>query len=150
LKIVWRILHRFIDRNREYEFVRETVCALEKFFKRMTHKEEPIYLYHAVLLLIRRNQIDWAAKAPIIDTPIADVEKLYTDHIGGGKMEMDDYVLDLHTKSGKRSNHGLEKFALEGAYVENENVRFLNQEYREMYILLKQDLGRYQSRGRNR
>ena len=36
-------------------------------------------------------------------------------------MEIDDYVLDLHTKRGKKGENCLEKFALEGAFVKNEN-----------------------------
>ena len=59
LRLVWSVLYRFIDRHREYEFVRETISSLEFFFKKMGHQEQPIYLYHAVLLLIRRNEIDW-------------------------------------------------------------------------------------------
>jgi hypothetical protein len=147
LKIVWEILLRFIDRNSEYEFVRETICALQKFYKRMTHKEKPIYLYHAVLLLVRRNEIDWTSKPSQFDIPMADVDKIYRDHIGGGKMRMDDYVLDLHTTAGKRSDHDLEKFALKGAYVVNENDHFLHQEYREIYILLKKELDLYRNNG---
>ena len=57
----------------------------------MEHKEQPIYLYHAVLLMVRRKEIDWTSKAPPVDTPIADVEKLYRDCLGGGKMEIDYY-----------------------------------------------------------
>ena len=143
MKIVWEILHRFIDQNSEYEFVRETICALQKFYNRMNHREKPIYLYHAVLLMVRRKEIDWTSQPPPIDTPFADVEKLYRDHLGGGKMEMDDYVLDIHTKRGKRGGHCLEKFALEGAYVKNENDKFLHKEYREIYISLKKELDRY-------
>jgi hypothetical protein len=147
LKIVWEILHLFIDRNSEYEFVREQIWALEAFYKKMTHKEKPIYLYHAVLLLVRRNEIDWTSTAPPVDTPIADVVKLYTDHFNHGRMKIDDYVLDLHTKKMKWSSQCLEKFALEGAYIKNENDNFLNQEYREIYILLKKELDLYHARG---
>jgi len=143
MRNVWEILYRFIDQHREYEFVRDTVSALEFFFKKMTHKERPIYLYHAVLLLIRRNEIDWGSIDPGIDTPIADINKLYSDHRTGGQMRIDDYILDLHTHRGKRSDNCLEKFALEGAYVENENVKFLRQDYREIYLILKQELDRY-------
>ena len=146
LRIVWNILHGFIDRNNEYESVRETIYALQEFFKRMTHREKPIYLYHAVLLMVRRKEIDWTSKAPPIDTPIADVAKLYRDHLGGGKMEIDDYVLDLHTKEGKGGGHCLEKFALEGAYIKNQNDKFLNQEYREIYVSLKKELDLYKSK----
>ena len=54
-KIVWQLLYSFIDRNNEYEFIREVINALEEFYKRMTHKEKPIYLYLAVLLIVRRK-----------------------------------------------------------------------------------------------
>lgn len=143
LKIVWDVLYGFIDQNSEYESVRETICALQEFYKRMTHREKPIYLYHAVLLMVRRKEIEWTSKAPIIDTPIAEVEKLYRDHRGGGKREMDDYVLDLHTKKGKMSANCLEKFALEGALIKNQNDNFLHQDYRNIYISLKKELDIY-------
>jgi hypothetical protein len=147
-RIVWKILHRFIDRNREYEFVREQISALEAFYKKMKHKEKPIYLYHAVLLLVRRKEIDWNSTAPQAETPMDDVRKRYEDHLRGGKMEIDDYVLDHHTKGGRKDSDSSIKFALEGAYVKNENTHFLNPEYRDIYILLKRELDLYHSRGR--
>jgi len=147
LKIIWIILDRFIDRNPKYEFVRDTIHALGYFHARMGHKEKPIYLYHAVLLMVRRNEIDWKLKAPSIDTSMAEVDVLYWDHLRNGRMDMDNYVMDLHTRKMKWSPGCLERFAREGAYVKNENVRFLKQEYREIYILLKQELDLYCSRG---
>ena len=146
LKIVWEILYRFIDQNSEYEFIRRTICALQKFYKKMGHKEKPIYLYHAVLLIVRSKEIDRNSKPPEIDTSIVDVEKLYKDHLSGGKLEIDDYVLDLHTRKMKWSPHCYEKFAMEGAFIKNENDRFLNKEYREIYNLLKKELDLYKSR----
>ena len=47
---------------------------------------------------------------------------------------MDDYIYDLHTKGGKRSANSMENFALEGAYIKNENIEFLRPEYREIYV----------------
>ena len=73
IKAVWEILYRFIDQHGEYEFVRESISALEFFFKKMTHQEKPIYLYHAILLLVRRYEIDWNLSVPAIDIPIAEV-----------------------------------------------------------------------------
>jgi hypothetical protein len=148
LGIIWDVLYGFIDRNREYECARETIRTLQEFYKRMTHREKPIYLYHAVLLMVRFKEIDWTSKAPAVDTPIAEVENLYEDHRGGGKMEMDDYVLDLHTKKGKMSANCLENFALEGAYIKNQNDKFLNQEYREIYNSLKKELDIYKSKSK--
>jgi hypothetical protein len=62
-------------------------------------------------------------------------------------MVIDDYVLDLHTQRGKRSENSLENFALEGAFVKHENDNFLHPDYREIYILLKKELDRYNNRG---
>jgi len=146
-KLVWSVLYRFIDRHHEFKFVKDIISALEFFFNTMGHQEKPIYLYHALLLLIRRNEIDWNLKDPKIDTPVADVAKLYDDHLAGGKMPMDDYILDLHTHGGKREDDCLENFALEGAYIKNENADFLRQDYREIYIKLKQELDRYRCNG---
>ncbi len=77
LGIVWDVLYGFIDRNREYECARETIQALQEFYNRMTHREKPIYLYHAVLLMVRFKEIDWNSVAPAVDTPFDEVEKLY-------------------------------------------------------------------------
>ena len=150
VRVVWEILHCFIDQNREYEFVREQICALQELYKRMTHKEKPIYLYHAVLLIVRRNEIDWTSKPPQIDTPMVDVDKLYSDHRRNGKIGMDDYVLDIHTRGVKRTANSMQKFGLEGAFVKNENEKFLNKDYREIYLLLKKELDHYFGRGGKR
>ncbi len=145
LKSVWSVLYRFIDRHREYKSVRETISALEFFFEKMGHREKPIYLYHAVLLLIRRNEIDWKSTDPGIDTSSEYVERLYREHLAGRKMPVDDYILDLHTHGGKRADDCLENFALAGAFIENENVDFLRSDYREIYVWLKQELDFYRN-----
>jgi hypothetical protein len=113
----------------------------------MVHQEKPIYLYHAALLLIRRNEIDWNSTDPGIDAPKEYVERLYREHLGGRKMPVDNYILDLHTHGGKLADDCLETFALDGAFIENENVDFLRPEYREIYVMLKQELDRYRSNG---
>jgi len=150
VRVVWAILHGFINRNSEYAFVRDQICALEKFYKRMTHKEKPIYLYHAVLLIVRRNEIDWSSIPPQIDTPLFDVNKLYRDHCRDGKIEMDYYILDIRTRGVKRNANSMQKFGLEGAFVKNENEKFLHKKYREIYILLKKELDHYFGRGGKR
>jgi hypothetical protein len=147
VRIVWDLLYRFIDRNKKYEFVRDNIWALQEFQSKMKHQEKPIYLYHAVLLIVRRHGIDWNSQPPSIDTPMADVTKLYDDHLSSVKMPVDDYVLDLHTKRMKWSPGCLENFAKISAFIRNENVNFLHPEYREIYLLLKKELDLYHSKG---
>ena len=147
LKIVWKILHDFIDRHSEYEHVRETIEALRFFQSKMNHNEKPIYLFNAVLLLVRRNEIDWKSTGLGIDTPSEDVEGIYREHLAGEKLLIDDYILDDHTHGGKRSANFRENFAFKGAFIENENVDFLRPDYREIYVLLKQELDFYKNNG---
>jgi hypothetical protein len=148
-KLVWNILNHLIDRNSKYEFVRPVILSLQSFHKKMTHKEKPIYLYHAVLLMVRRNEIDWSSRDPRVDTSIRTVNNIYLKHLRNGKMRVDDYVRDIHTRGGKRSAGDLNTFALEGALIKNENKAFLNKTYREIYKLFKQELDLYHSRGDN-
>ena len=146
-RIVWDILFSFIDRHEDYEFVVPAIRVLDKFYSQMTHREKLIYLYHAILLLVRRGEIDWSSKPPKINTPLRKVLRRYENHLKNTRMGIDDYILDLHTRKGKRTVNSLKEFALEGAYVKNQNKKFLNQQYREIYILLKQQLDLYYSRG---
>jgi hypothetical protein len=145
--VIWNILFSFIDRFEDYEFVLPVIHVLDKFYSQMTHREKLIYLYHAVLLLVRRGEIDWSSKPPKIDTPLEEALRRYENHLKNGRMSIDDYVFDLHTTKGKRTVNSLEEFALEGAYLKNQNVGFLNEQYREIYILLKEKLDLYYSRG---
>ena len=62
-------------------------------------------------------------------------------------MKIDNYVLDLHTRKMKWSPQCYENFAKVGAWICNENENFLNQDYREIYILLKKELDLYKNRG---
>jgi hypothetical protein len=137
----------FIDRNPRYQLARPTIEALQAFYSRMTHKEKPIYLYHALLLMLRRNEIDWTSQPPEVDTPMAEVERLYADHLQGGRMEMDEYIMDLHTRKMKWRPGCLESFAREGALVKNEDSRLITPAYREIYVHLKQELDRYHAHG---
>ena len=49
-------------------------------------------------------------------------------------MQMDDYVIDMHTSQGRKAGKNRKDFALEGCVVIDENVEFLKREWREYYI----------------
>ena len=49
-------------------------------------------------------------------------------------MQMDDYVIDMHTSQGRKAGKNRKDFAEEGCVVIDENVEFLKREWREYYI----------------
>jgi hypothetical protein len=48
------------------------------------------------------------------------------------KIEIDDYVIDRHTKKGSKNNNSIVEFALNGAFVENE-ANFVNPLWKRFY-----------------
>lgn len=157
LNVVWHLLLGFADKREglwnepqktypeNFDRVREIIGVLKKWYETMTHREKPIYLYHAILLIIRRDEIDWRAEIPEINTPWHEVEALYRTNVSGKVIELDDFVFDIHT--GRLGENSLTRFAREGALVENENQRFRNENYRLIYCALKERLDVYRRKG---
>ena len=54
-------------------------------------------------------------------------------------MQMDDYVVDMHTSIGRKMGKNRKDFALEGSLVIGEYDAFLRKEWREYYIKEKLD-----------
>jgi hypothetical protein len=123
----------------------EVIGVLKKWYDALSHRERPVYLYHAVLLVVRRDEIDWEQELPAIDTPVEEVEALYRAHLEGPPIELDDFVYDIH--AGKREGDGLTRFAREGALVANEERAFRHEGYRKLYQALKERLDVYRRRG---
>jgi hypothetical protein len=54
-------------------------------------------------------------------------------NLEGLKITIDDYVIDKHTKEGRKKGKDLKDFANEGCHVENEHP-LVNQQYKEIYV----------------
>jgi hypothetical protein len=157
LGALWRLLEGFAEKREglwqkkpaaypaHFGRVGEVLAVLKEWYETMTHREKPIYLYHALLLIVRRRQIDWEAQPPPIDTPPEQVEALYEGNLAGPAPELDAFVHDMHT--GASGPDARTRFALEGAFVVNEDVRLRNDVYRTIYCRLKEWLDVYEERG---
>ena len=53
-----------------------------------------------------------------------------------GKIELDDFVYDKHTKGGKHGEAGLKKFIEEGSYVDNEFIPSGTEHFRDIYNMV--------------
>lgn len=132
---IWRIVQ-------EHSPQKSVTESLHFFFKKMTHKEKWIYLYHAILLIVNKNRIDF--NSTIDDTIVSDdeVDCYYAKNLGFETVVLDNFVFDMHTRSVEANLKS--KFALEGALVVDECKTFFNQDYRDLYINFKKMIDDYE------
>lgn len=102
------------------------INALIYFYHKMKHQEKNIYLYHAYLMIIHDIQPD-----PLNYDLKFDYSKLNELKI------IDDYCHDIHTGNKDKTSYD---FAKEGAIVFNEDIQWLNDEHRHIYIEFKKSL----------
>ena len=115
----------------------ESVRTLHTIYKLMTHQEKPIYLYHAILLIIHRNSLDFDLEPALpCDNINRELQLRNINDIG------DSYVIDQHVKGEKTLNSHIklikESFVIDKAHV---NKRFMNKHYENMYRDIKIGIG---------
>ena len=100
--------------------------ALRQVWKKMIHKERPIYFYAALLVIIHGDHV--VAAPPFDEQKYLDMYSTKQPYVPP------DYVYDVHTK--RRGASTLD-FAITGAKVCNEATKFLNKSARVVYVLSK-------------
>lgn len=113
------------------------ISILLNRYKTLKHMERPRYLHHALLLIIFEDKIDWNEEYNQIvpnDIYLKEVFEKVLSQINNNEIIVpDEYCLDMHTKSKNRTDEDKHKFRIEGAFVENEDERFLYKVYKEYY-----------------
>lgn len=109
---------------------KENIASLYFLYKKMTHREKTLYLYHAIMLAVLRPD-----PSPL--KPIENKFELKFDKLSKQVMhfELDDYVLDMHTGNQKSTPY---EFVMSGAWIAKEDHKYLNPKYRMIYIRKKQ------------
>jgi len=117
--------------------IKKQVQALAFFWKKMTHAEKPIYLYHALLLALKFDEFDTTEHLNLLTSPgELTLEFIIAKTVEHGEKDFPDYVYDKHTTKNADAKTSLD-FATEGALVKDEEMKFLNPLYRSMYIDFK-------------
>eukprot|EP01065_Artemidia_motanka_P049290 TRINITY_DN8126_c0_g1_i1.p1 TRINITY_DN8126_c0_g1~~TRINITY_DN8126_c0_g1_i1.p1 ORF type:complete len:816 (+),score=196.89 TRINITY_DN8126_c0_g1_i1:56-2449(+) len=98
-------------------------------------KDRPLFAYHAVANVVFREVIDWAA--PEVPSAPADAAAAIERHARGPPIELDSFVLDMHTREGRKRGMGVRDFFTDGSVVFNEDNRLRVPMWREMYGLMK-------------
>lgn len=129
--IVWDIMLKYIEKNEKLKKLYDII--LNWYIKNNNSRgENLIYLINFVLFYLRREKIDWERELNIKKINNEDVEKIYNDNLNN-KIKIDDYIIDMHSKKGKKKGKNAKDFVLEGSVVENENKKFKNELYKKVY-----------------
>ena len=105
---------------------------LKEFFVR-NRKERHIFLINSLLLVFNKSKIDWnSEKMEINDNVLCNNLSKYYDN--RTQLFFDDYVIDMHTSTGRKKGKSKKEFALEGSLVVNENKEWFVKKYRDNYI----------------
>jgi hypothetical protein len=100
---------------------------LEEFHNK-SRPERKLFLVAAVSLFFHRNKINWNK---------IDVTNICVSPLIEGQFKLDDYVLDMHCKEGRKMGKTTSDFAHEGSVVVNEDKEYYNDEWRQFYIECK-------------
>jgi len=129
--IVWDIMLKYIEKHEKLKKLYDII--LNWYIKNNNSRgENLIYLINFVLFYLRRDKIDWERKLNIKNIKNEDVEKIYGENLKN-KKKLDSFIVDMHSKKGKKKGKNAKDFVLEGSVVENENEKFKNELYKEVY-----------------
>jgi hypothetical protein len=117
IKKMWEILLSISEKKE--------IQILHFFYKKMTHKEKTLYLYHALLYFILDIKSSKMESSSLPKMSFDKDEKI--------NIELDEFVYDKHTKSNKKNNYD---FALEGSWIFQEEI--IDPMYRIVYRRKKQ------------
>lgn len=116
----------------KYEIMFKTIDVLRSWYKTLKHKEFIMYGIQIILLCLRSN-LEY--ERYILSDKYTDISYVsYLEkNLKDGPIEIDDFCIDKHTKSGKKAGKDITDFASDGCLVINEDPN-TNQEYKWIYI----------------
>lgn len=109
--LLFSILEHFVDA----EYFK---LAIEWFNELSTVKEKDLCWMILICHLLHENEVNLDAPESKLDVVPSS---LYARNLDGQVIEIDDFVVDMHTQQGRREKKGRIAFAQEGSYVDNES-----------------------------
>ena len=104
--------------------MRQAVKILLTNFKELSHKERTRYVYDALFLWVFRDKIEWKKLENLADREHLLIEKVFLDTknkiLSNQKVQPDDFCLDFHAGTQKKTTETMINFRQVGAQVHNE------------------------------
>ena len=136
--MIWEYLFdlEIVKKNEKLRKVLD--LKLKEFFKK-DRKERFIFLYASVDLCMYYDgewNENWQEKYEISLNFYKDMYRVtnYIDVEKRKKLELDEFVYDMHTSEGKKRGKSKEDFKREGCYVLNENEEYLRNDWKNFYV----------------
>ena len=134
--MIWEYLFHLEKVKKDENLKKVLEYKLKEFFKK-DRKERFIFLYSCVDLCMYFDG-DWKDIRGEYDLSLKVLDEVYrydeVDLEKREKIELDDYVVDVHTSAGKKLGKGKEDFKEVGCLVVNENREFLREEWKDFYV----------------
>lgn len=131
--ILWDVLYSYAPNEK----AKEVLDVQLSWYFDQKRKERPIFLINAILMIIHQHTIDWETEVEP-NVTAEEVQRRLDDVVAGRIPTIDDYVVDMHTKAGRRSGKSRNTFASEGALVVDEDKTYYDPRYRELYQKVKE------------
>ena len=116
----------------------KSIIALHEIYNKMTHIEKPLYLYHALLLKMYHDKLNW-------DEDCSCFSNITIPSCNSIDSIDDDYVKDHHVCGFKNLNSYI-KLLKESFYVPEHhmNREFIMPFYEELYRYIKLSMGHFE------
>jgi len=129
--ILWAILNK-VDKGRHTK----TLNILLEWFE-YPRRERFQYLVNACLLVLHSNEVPAQGKILTFTYSSEGNIQIMKDHLASPKMELDSYVIDKHTRAGRKNGMTTVDFANDGCLVVNEDKQYLVPALRANYIKVR-------------
>jgi len=145
-------LYKFLHECSNNDLLDKELDLLSTYAK-TKRKEQWVFTIVAVLIVFHKHRLNWyvptkLSSAKLVPTELSEAKPVPTK-LSSAKLvpvitiknitndyTLDDFVKDKHTFTGNQST---QYFAEQGAFVENEDIDFKNNMYREMYLFMRSD-----------
>lgn len=115
-----------------------SISTLYEIYQKMTHAEKPLYLYHALLLKMHSEKLNW-------DADSSHFSNIIIPPFSKDMVIDDDYVKDHHVCGLKNINSYI-RLLKKSFYVPEDhmNREFIMSFYEELYRYIKLSIGHYE------
>lgn len=131
--LMWKLVKSHATENNKL-----TIDALHEIYRLMSHQEKPIYLYHAMLLIVYENKLDWDKSIVLPEvgkyTMFKSSDELY-----------ESYIVDLHVERKQKKLSSYIKLLNESFVLDpnKEEKKFIKPYYENIYRDIKIAVGYY-------